>query len=499
MQVWPYAQVKVAIDIAAELLGGLIGRLGLNTSANVHADVPVLFTSAGKSDVNACFRWFIAVRIYVQAGCIPLTDICAYEDDIDKRTILDGRQPQSAFCSAQVSAAASPLDDLPPSSNPAIASDGIHMLAIWNSSTNELVYSHFDGNRWSAPQPVDTRRIAERAAVTYFDANRAVAVWNGTTLAQPGGQTLDGVLAAQVLEYSLWDGTKWSEPARLAPQSSSDGGAVLASCPAGAAGCPISGEVTVAWTHIADGSFSKLHLRVYTARFANGAWQAPQAADPSSTSLDTAPMLTYAAGEAVVGWVRDADSSFATTDDRRIALRKLSSATVDLPQVLPTGVVAGSLAADSQGQLILSYTRAADGALLANHHEIVAARQSCPAECTWTAKTLVDTHGRALQGEHPVLTLDSQNRATITYRATGFGADAQGNMVYAEDAPGITAGSGELAQLELNSQFAPANPHALTQDGVLNWEPAAVYNAGLNQIVALSVRGAAPGRAMLPQ
>jgi hypothetical protein len=206
-------------------------------------------------------------------------------------------------------------------------------------------------------------------------------------------------------------------------------------------------------------------------------------------------MITYAAGQPVVGWVRDADSSFATTNDRRIALRNLFAATVDLPQNLPSDVVAGSLAADDQGQLILAYTRATDGALLANHHEIVAARQSCQGGCTWTATTLVDTYGRKLQGEHPVLTLDSQNRATITYRATGFGPDAQGNMVYAGDAPGITEGSGELAQLELNSQFTPANPRTLTQDAALDWEPTAVYNAGLNQIIALSVRGPAPGMA----
>ena len=172
MQVWPYAEVSVAIDIAAEILGGLIGRLGLNTSANVHADVPVVFSTAGKNDANACFRWFVTVRIYVQAGCIPFTDACLYEDDIDKRNILDGREPNSPFCNAQGAVAAAALEDLPPSANPAIATDGIHMLAIWNTTANELVYSHFDGNRWSPPFAIDSGRIAERATVAYFDANR---------------------------------------------------------------------------------------------------------------------------------------------------------------------------------------------------------------------------------------------------------------------------------------------------------------------------------------
>ncbi len=493
MQVWPYAEVTVGIDVAAEVLGGLAARLGVNTSANIHADVPVVFSSTGKSDINACFRWFIELRFYFKGLCIPYTDECAVDEEIDKRTILDGREPDSPFCNAQGSVAASGVEDLPPSGNPTIATDGIHMLALWNTAENELVYSHFDGNQWSAARPVATGRIAERAAVVYFDSNRALAVWNGTTLSQPGGQSIDQAVAAQVLEYSIWNGTTWSAPAPLAPSSAGDGGAVLASCPAGVAGCPISGEVTVAWTHLADGLLSNLKLRVYTARFSNGTWSAPEAVDPASNSLDTAPMLTYAAGEAVVGWVRDADSSFATTNDRRIALRKLSEAAIEIPEALPTDVVAGSLAADHQGQLVLTFTRAPDGALLSNHHELVAARQSCQGGCTWTAQTLVDTNGRTLQGEQPVLTIDNQNRATITYRATGFGPDAQGNLVYPTDAPGVTVGSGELAQIELNSQFAPANPRALTNEGVLNWEPTAVYNAGLNQIIALSVHGPAVG------
>ncbi|MBX3000894.1 MAG: hypothetical protein KF893_20395 [Caldilineaceae bacterium] len=495
MQVWPYAEVTVAIDVAAQVLGGLAARLGVNTSANIHADVPVVFSSTGKSDTNACFRWFIEVRFYFKSVCIPYTDECAVDEEIDKRTILDGREPNSPFCNAQAGVVAATVKDIPPSGNPTIATDGIHMLALWNTAENELVYSHFDGNQWSVAQPVNAGRIAERAAVIYFDTDRAIAVWNGTTLSQLGGQTIDQAVAAQVLEYSLWNGTTWSAPARLAPASAGDGGAVLASCPAGAAGCPISGEVTVAWTHLADGILSNLKLRVYTARFANGTWSAPQAVDPASNSLDTAPMIAYTAGDPVVGWVRDADSSFATTADRRIVLRNLSTATVEAPQSLPGDVVAGSLAADSQGQLILTYTRATDGALLSNHHEIVAARQRCQGGCTWTAITLVDTNGRVLQGEQPVLTIDSQDRATITYRATGFGPDAQGNSVYPTDARGILVGSGELAQVELNNHLTPATPRALTNDGVLNWEPTAVYNAGLNQIVALSVHRPAVGAA----
>ena len=98
------------------------------------------------------------------------------------------------------------------------------MLALWNAPSNELVYSVFDGNDWSAPQPIATGRIAERPAVTFYDINHAVAVWNGSDLAAPGsGLTLDQMLAHQVLEYALWDGVAWSAPARLAPASAQDG------------------------------------------------------------------------------------------------------------------------------------------------------------------------------------------------------------------------------------------------------------------------------------
>jgi hypothetical protein len=73
--VWPYAKVAVAIDVAGEILAGLIGRLGVNTSGNVNVDVPVNFSTASKSDLNACFRWFIHMRIYAQGLCVPFTDI----------------------------------------------------------------------------------------------------------------------------------------------------------------------------------------------------------------------------------------------------------------------------------------------------------------------------------------------------------------------------------------------------------------------------------------
>ena len=494
--VWPYARVAVAIDVAGEILAGLIGRLGVNTSGNVNADVPVNFGTAGKNDQNACFRWFVHMRIYAQAACVPFTDICAADETLDERNLLDGREPSSAFCNSLPLAAAGTSGDtatlaaLPPNANPAIASDGVHMLALWNAPSNELVYSVFDGNDWGAPQPIASGRVAERPAVAFYDINHAVAVWNGSDLAAPGsGMTLDQVLAHQVLEYALWDGVAWSAPARLAAASAQDGGAVLAGCMGTDATCPASGAVTAAWTHIESGALVDHQLRVYTASFAKGVWSAPQPVDPASASMDTVPMVAYAHGEPVVAWVRDSDRDFGTADDRRIALRRMNAATVDVPGALPNQVVAGSMVADDAGQITLAFTRATDGALLSNHHELYAARATCQGACVWTQAPLVDAQGRALWAEHPVLTLDSHDRATISYRALGFGANAQGVQVRAADAPGITQGTGELAQVDLSANFAPASPRALTHDGVLHWQPAAAYNATLNQIIALSVRG----------
>ena len=495
--VWPYARVAVAIDVAGEILAGLIGRLGVNTSGNVNVDVPVNFSTAGKSDLEACFRWFIHMRIYAQGLCVPFTDICAADETLDERNLLDGREPSSQFCNslkplaaADASGDTAALAPLPPNANPALASDGVHMLALWNAPSNELVYSVFDGNDWGAPQPIATGRSAERPAVAFYDINHAVAVWNGTDLAVPAnGVTLDQMLAHQVLEYALWDGVAWSAPARLAPASVRDGGAVLAGCMGTKPECPASGAITAAWTHVASNALVEHQLRVFTASFANGAWSAPQPVDPASASADTVPMVAYANGEPVVAWVRDSDRSFATADDRRIALRRLNAATVEVPMALPNQVVAGSMVADDAGQITLAFTRATDGALLSNHHELYAARATCQGACVWTQAPLLDAQGRALWGEHPVLTLDSHDRATISYRALGFGPNAQGVQVRAGDAPGITLGTGELAQVDLSASFAPASPRTLTHDGVLHWQPAAAYNATLDQIIALSVRG----------
>jgi hypothetical protein len=385
----------------------------------------------------------------------------------------------------------------PPDANPAIATDGIHTLALWNSPDNGLVYSQFDGTTWSTPLNL-TPQIAERAAVAFYDINRAVAVWNASDLQYTPGLALsiDTAMQHQHLAYALWDGNAWSAPQRLTQPTTGDGGTVLAGCMAGAPGCAPGGEVTAAWTHIAGGTFEQHQFRVFTARFNAGTWSAAQAADPASTSMDTAPALAYSNGEPVLLWVRDPDRNLATASGRRITLRRLNSPIVEMPAGLPDGVVVASLAAEADGELVIGFTRATGEALMSNTNTLYAARQTCAPACAFSHVQLRDGAGRALQGQRPLVTLDKLGRATITYRAMGFGAGMDGLSESAFDSAGMRLGTGDLAQVEVNFAQPVASPVALTRDGAVNWQNAAAYNPTLDKVIALSVRGTAQAQAL---
>lgn len=511
MTVWPYARMGVKVDIAGEILGGLVARFGARANPNMAVDAPVRFSAAGKNSADMCFRFRLDLTLYAGFVCNPFEsgyEACAFQT---AKTInaLNGRTPNTPFCNGLGLMANTPLagsntlsvdatfanEPPPPDAHPAIATDGINTLALWNSPNNGLVYSQFDGAAWSAPQNL-TPQIAERAAVAFYDINRAVAVWNASDLQYTPGLALDidSAMQHQFLAYALWDGNAWSAPQRLTQPTTGDGGAVLAGCMAGAPGCAPGGEVTAAWTHIAGGTFEQHQFRVFTARFNAGAWSAAQAADPSSTSMDTAPSVAYSNGEPVVLWVRDPDRNLATASGRRIALRRLNSPTVELPASLPDGIVVASLAAETDGELVIGFTRATGEALMSNTNTLFAARQTCAPACSFSHVQLRDGAGRALQGQRPLVMLDKQGRATITYRAMGFGAGTDGLSESVFDSAGMTLGTGDLAQVEVDFAQPVASPVALTRDGAVNWQNAAAYNPLLDKVIAMSVRGNTPAQ-----
>jgi hypothetical protein len=512
LTVWPYARMGVKVDIAGEILGGLVARFGARANPNMAVDAPVRFSAAGKNSNDLCFRFRLDLTLYAGFVCNPFEsgyEACAFQT---AKTInaLNGRTPNTPFCNGLGLMANTPTlagsntlsvdaafatEPPPPDANPAIATDGIQTLALWNSPNDGLVYSQFDGATWSAPLNL-TPQIAERAAVAFYDINRAVAVWNASDLQYTPGLALgiDAAMQHQHLAYSLWDGNMWSAPQRLTQPTTGDGGAVLAGCMAGAPGCAVGGEVTAAWTHIAGGTFEQHQFRVFTARFNAGTWSVAQAADPSSTSMDTAPALAYSNGEPVVAWVRDPDRNLATASGRRIALRRLNSPTVDVPAGLPDGVVVVSLAAEADGELVIGFTRAVGEALMSNTNELYAGRQTCAPACAFSHVQLRDGAGRALRGQRPLVMLDKQGRATITYRAMGFGAGNDGLTESPFDSAGMLLGTGDLAQVEVNFAQLAVSPVPLTRDGAVNWQNAAAYNPTLDKVIALGVRGSAPAQ-----
>lgn len=119
-------------------------------------------------------------------------------------------------------------------------------------------------------------------------------------------------------------------------------------------------------------------------------------------------------------WVRDADRELNTLDDHRIATRLLDGAnSTVVPANLPDSIVEFSLAVDGDGAPHLAFTRAEDGGgLVDTRHNLYSAAYGGSA---WSYDRLLDTYGRPIRAEGPILTLDKYDQGTVTFRGLGFG------------------------------------------------------------------------------
>ena len=215
---------------------------------------------------------------------------------------------------------------------------------------------------------------------------------------------------------------------------------------------------------------------------------------------DGLPNVAYRDGLPFIVWARDVDRDPTTLDDHRVAMRLLGGAglaarenAVSVPAELPDGVAELSLAMAHDGQPRLAFTRAEDGATLVdNRHVLYAASRACDT-CPWVSGRLVDTHGRSIWAERPVLTLDRHDRGTITFRGMGFGPTAGGQyVIYPEETMGMAVGTGELAQVEVNFDGEPHDPRYLSDDGAVYWKLAATYDSATHHTFALAALGYPP-------
>ena len=246
------------------------------------------------------------------------------------------------------------------------------------------------------------------------------------------------------------------------------------------------------WERNLSANLKARAIRLYYATYQNGAWTAPQPVDNAGSFTDILPQVAFVNATPLVAWVRDSDADLTDANSRRIALRFLNGGPTFTPAELPAAIAEVALAADGNGSPILAFTQLEEPhQLLSNRRPLWIAAVTCsgPTTCAWQPRTLTDAAGRTLYAEQPLLTVDSAGQPRITFRGLGFGGGLPGQ---AGDPPGMTYGLGELAQVAVNPVTGEAALAYLTQDGAVNWLPAAAYDPLFDATVALAVKGVAP-------
>jgi hypothetical protein len=536
----PEADVSGTVYVEGRLLSGLIGKAGASLTANFDLHMPVTYDTAKNEPLTkaAYFEYGADFKAWHKWGCVPYVG-CAYSKEYPKPLFHDcktlqgtGGCPPTANAQAVGRAATVAAADEPPQFDLQLASNGQGaLMAIWSASLTSLQTSVFDGAAWSAAQTIPTGLGSAQPQVAFLAPNRAIAVWIETNLtaAQLPGLSGEELLRAQRIAYALWDGVGWSAGQPLTMPSLGEGGPALAACLEWQSGCPAGGAAAAVWERNLSADLNARQIRLYYAIYQNGVWTAPQPVDvmsqtemqisqtgmeasaglsgqpaqpakasspeesnSASAFTDILPQAAYVNGVPLVAWVRDSDADLTDASSRRIALRFLDGGATFTPAELPAAIGEVALAVDGNGSPILAFTQLEDPhQLLSNQRPLWIAAVTCsgPATCAWQPRKVTDAAGRTLYAERPLLTVDADDQPAITFRGLGFGA---GLPVQAGDPPGMRYNLGELAQVAVNPATGLAAPAYLTQDGAVNWLPAAAYDPLLGVTVALAVQGVAP-------
>lgn len=311
---------------------------------------------------------------------------------------------------------------------PAVASDGHgHALAVWmepaasgnSSGRNHLLYSHWNGARWSAAAPLAGPSYAGEPQVAFLDPGRAIAIWTENTLAAAEMEevsSLVDLVTHNEIYYSEWDGSSWSVPAPLTNDSVRDGQPSLTASPA-------QEELLAVWSR--GGSNSD----IYAARWDGSEWSAPAPVAAGNTR-DTLARAAYdSTGVATVAWVRDGDGDSSTDDDRQLMVASWNGSAwsaATAASVNATGAQALDVAFDNAGRLLLAFTAVSDGAGTApDNYALYSAYRR---DGGWE-QTLV-TEALALQ--RPRLLVGTADQARLIYRRFDAGRAAEGTVALSQ-------------------------------------------------------------------
>ncbi len=514
---WTEGTIFLRIDV---LLGFLAtGSMTLNPGMGL--GMPLTIHNGEPEVGTICFRFAMDMSYYIGGlcGCIPWTDICdcLFEDE-DTINLFDSSlpgpcdlptfseivpgawnygppAPGEEGCTSNAPSAV-----LPPQYRPMMATDGLGAVtAVWQGNQHNLHLADFNDNGWVTHAYSITTLGVDLPAVAFYQPDKSVITWNAYDGDENILPTLPFTEAMQTayVAWGLKDGETFTEMGVLAENENGAGGAVLASCMDNTAGCPDGGQVTAAWLVDRVPGMVDMRSRLYYSIFENNTWSAQAAIPLDSNDSDTQPQVVYMDGQPLILFIRDADGSFDTDDDRHLAIFDPANPTVvEIPADLPGSIVEFS-AAVVDGELRLAFTRIdmPEVGLIDNRHPLYTAEQTCSGTCTWAYLKLLDSHGRDIYAESPQLTINIDGEASIAYRAMGMGplSGENGNAFdfapFRGDTAGLILRTGEQASLNL-SNFGQhtVTPGYLTGDGAVNWQTASVYDPIRGQTFQMGVR-----------
>ncbi|MEO6065172.1 MAG: CARDB domain-containing protein [Lysobacterales bacterium] len=527
----------ILLDAGASIYGGAAAEVVTETTFNGVATYP-------------CLKFIMNFSGWLEIGCPipnPLDPTCYIPDIEENYTILDERDPngcgfhgygQSRASFAELAPLPAPLlgwpqvpsdpattphmrGAAPPGASvlfpramrralhrsPAIAMDGAGNRIIMNLNSNgSLVAREFSGRTLVGPvQTVSTGFGIRNVAVAYYSTDRAVAVWSESRAlpvpagAPPPRPTRNSAAADQRLRYALYDGDAWSAPNNLTAGGFGDGLVKLARCRPRPtllrADCQTE-KVALAFQRNTGRTVGG-EKHIFFSTFDGARFTAPVQVDQTGT-LNITPSITYAAAEPVIAWVRYQPTTvgipvaLSDTVRRTLAMRVMDGS----PEQINVGgsmrsVAQPSIAGKANGQIAIAFTQASTSSFIGTRQALHVGQ--CPAgrTCalqTWRAQ---DQHGRNIFVERPTVNLNSAGDAIVTYRGLAYGPvpgaiDPEKNL-FDDDPIGIRTTSGELMDFVTPLQPSTVRPRALSADGAIHFQSAAVFDPVSEENIAVGV------------
>ncbi|WP_028316246.1 LVIVD repeat-containing protein [Desulfatibacillum aliphaticivorans] len=184
----------------------------------------------------------------------------------------------------------------------------------------DVFFRYFDGANWTSPAALigldsPNSEWETDPRVVFMDGNYALAAWT-TNDGDPSLDNLNDILAAQDIDYAVWNGAAWSVPARVVDDDNADGSVSLAYDPSNA-------KVLAAWVHDVDNSNSVTTRTDWIIQYsaydiAGDVWPAASTiTGTASGSADFCPALaSNSDGQGLLVWCRDDDGlSYTELDE----------------------------------------------------------------------------------------------------------------------------------------------------------------------------------------